>query len=301
MDTSKISIWAKQIRAPFLLLSVVLCLIGGAVALHDGVFDGLHLLLCVVGVTLAHVAVNLFNELSDSRTGVDDHTVPTPFSGGSKTLQRGLLTPRAVTRAAWATLLGAGLIGLYLTWASGWVVAALMLAGGVTSVLYTSHLARWAVGELAAGTTLGSFVVLGTYYAQVGHLTPTILLLSIPAGVLTALLLLLNEFPDVEADRAGARRHLVILLGFRQAAGLYTGLLGAMYLFIGAGVLLRWFPPILLITFLTLPFAVKASVTALRHGSEPQRMVPALGANVALVLGTDLLIATAYLIQYGVR
>jgi len=95
-----IKAWAAQIRAPFLLLSVVLVLIGGAAAHAEASLDGLRFALCLVGVILAHVAVNLFNEHSDNETGIDHETPRTPFSGGSGTLQQGHTTPRAVLAVA---------------------------------------------------------------------------------------------------------------------------------------------------------------------------------------------------------
>ena len=60
---SMMQVWAAQIRAPFLLLSVVLALVGGGAAALDGVFDGLALALCMLGVSLAHAAVNLLNRV----------------------------------------------------------------------------------------------------------------------------------------------------------------------------------------------------------------------------------------------
>jgi 1,4-dihydroxy-2-naphthoate octaprenyltransferase len=295
-ETASLKTWAAQVRAPFLVLSVLLCAIGGAVAWSDGVLHGLNLALCMVGVTLAHVAVNLLNELSDAVTGVDDRTEPTPFSGGSKVQQRGLLPRRSVSLAAWGSLAAAGVIGAYLTAVSGVVLAAFVVAGGLASVLYTRYLARVMLGELVAGATLGTCVVLGTYYTQAGALPGHVILLALPPGVLTALLLLLNEFPDRDADLAGGRRHLVIVLGYRGAAMVYSASLVATYAFLAAGVALRWFPTAMLIALLTVPLAVKASVTALRHGDQREPMIPAMGANVMLVLGTDLLMAVAYLI-----
>ncbi len=295
--TSKLKIWAGQIRAPFLFLSVFLVLIGAAAARADGHFRGLHLALCVLGVTLAHVAVNLFNEISDHKTGIDDHTDPTPFSGGSKTLQRGLLRPRQVAAAAWIALFAALAAGIYLAWATGWLLIVFAVAGGLAALFYTSHLSRWMIGEAAAGLTLGSLVVLGTYYAQAGNLTPQVILLSIPPGILTALLLLLNEFPDAEADRLGGRRHLVIALGYRRAAILYGFGILAVYGVLGIGVALGWFPKSLLLAFLTLPLGIKAAAHAIHGGHDRDAILPALSANVAMVLGTDLLIAVAYVLH----
>lgn len=292
-----IRIWALQVRAPFLILSVVLVLVGGGIAARDGVFDGLRFALAMIGVALAHVAVNMLNELSDHRTGIDHQTRRTPFSGGSGTLQAGLLTPYAVLKASLGVLATALAIGVFLTCVSGWPLLLFILAGGLATVFYTNFLARYMVGELAAGVCLGTFVVLGTYYAQAETLTAEVAWIAVPPGILTALLLLLNEFPDARADSMGGRRHLVIVLGWRRAAWIYTLALGAAYLVLGIGVLAGLFPLAVLLGLLTLPLGIKAAFTALRHGSKFERMVPALGANVGVVILTDLLIAIAYFIQ----
>lgn len=290
------AIWMMQIRAPFLLLAVMLVLIGGAVAFQDDVFDGLRFALAMVGTILAHASVNLFNEYSDYKTKIDEDTIKTPFSGGTGNLQAGLTKPKAVLGAALGTGAVALAIGVYLSWLAGWWLMAFIAAGALATVFYTSHLARVTLGELAAGTCLGTFVVLGTYFAMAGTVNWEVVWLSVPPGILTALLLLLNEFPDVEADRKGGRRHLVIVLGYKGAAVVYVVALAAVYLILVAGVILRWFPPTVLIALLTVPLAIKASIGALRHGQNMEKLVPAMGANVGLVLGTDLLIAVAYFI-----
>jgi len=287
----RLKVWAEQIRAPFLALSVLLVLVGTAAAFFDGVVHWPHAALCMLGTILAHAAVNLFNELSDHRTGIDAQTRRTPFSGGSGSLQAGRTAPGAVLAAAVGTLLGALAIGLYLAWVSGWELLIFVACGGVAAVFYTSHLARWAVGELAAGLCLGSFVVLGTYWVLTGGLTLPVIVLSIPPGLLTAQLLFLNEFPDAEADKAGGRRHWVILFGKRRAAVLYTSLMVATYGVIVGGAISGLLPLWTLLGLLTLPLAAKASITALRHHDDFEKMLPALGANVQTVLATDLLLA----------
>jgi 1,4-dihydroxy-2-naphthoate octaprenyltransferase len=291
-----IKVWAGQIRAPFLALSVVLVLIGGAVAVGDGVFNGLRFALALVGVILAHVAVNLVNELHDYATGIDRHTRRTAYSGGSGTLQRGDLKPRSVLYVTLAILAVAFLIGIVLTVLAGWQLLIFILLGGFATVFYTSHLVRWTIGELTAGVCLGTFVVLGTYFCQAETLTAEVVWLSVPPGILTALLLLLNEFPDLEADREGGRRHLVIVLGRESAAVVYTATLIVMYSILVVGVIAKLFPLPVLMALATMPLAAKASLTALRHHNEFEKMAGALGANVGVVLGTDLLIAVAYFI-----
>ena len=291
-----IKIWAEQVRAPFLILSILLVFLGGATAFKAGVFSGLKFALCMIGVTLAHMAVNLFNEYSDHKTGIDHHTQRTPFSGGSGNLQKGLTTPGAVRSAAVGTSLAALAIGIYLTLASNWILMLFILSGGLATVFYTSHLSRWMLGELASGICLGTFVVLGTYYAQATTLSASVVWVSIPPGILTALLLLLNELPDVEADLQGGRRHLVIILGRKKAARLYTIALIFTYLLIISGVITGYLPNTTLLALLTLPLAVKAVSGALRNYENLEALVPAMGANVGVVLGMNLLMAIGFFI-----
>jgi 1,4-dihydroxy-2-naphthoate octaprenyltransferase len=290
----QLGVWFQQVRAPFLLLAVALALIAIATAHGRGFRHAGRSLLLVLGVVLAHASVNLFNELSDLRTGIDAHTRRTPFSGGSGMLQAGRTTPRQVAAAAYGSLLAAGAIGLYFALAGGWPILGLMAAGAVAIRFYTSHLSRWLVGELASGLTLGCFVVIGGHYALTGSMSGGILYISLPPGILTAMLLFLNEFPDADADRRGGRRHLVILFGRKASATVYAGAVLLVFVLIAAGPFLLDIPPTVLIALATLPLGAAAAVLALRHFDDPARLVRAQGLNVALVILTDLLLAAAY-------
>jgi 1,4-dihydroxy-2-naphthoate octaprenyltransferase len=289
-----LGVWLRQVRAPFLVLAAALTLLGIATAHWHGFGHAGHSLLLVIGVVLAHVSVNLFNELSDHGTGIDENTVRTPFSGGSGMLQAGMTTPRQVRWAAYGSLLAAGSIGLYFCLASGWPLLVLMACGGLAIRFYTSHLARWHVGELASGLTLGSFVVIGSHYALTGFMTIDILFISLPPGLLTALLLFLNEIPDAEADRRGGRHHLVILFGRKKSAFIYAGGVLLVFVLVAAGPFMLNIPHAVLIALLALPLGAASSFLTLKHYDDPPRLVPAQGLNVALVIVTDLLLALAY-------
>lgn len=288
--------WLQQVRAPFLLLAVALSLLGVATARWHGTVHAGQALLLGLGVVLAHTSVNLFNELSDHRTGIDRHTVRTPFSGGSGMLQAGRTTPRQVAAAAYGTLLASGGIGVYFFLASGWPILVLMAFGGLAIRFYTSHLARWGIGELASGLTLGSLVVVGCHYALTSFMTFDVLYVSIAPGILTALLLFLNEFPDAEADRRGGRRHLVILLGTRRSGVLYAAAVLLVFALIALGPFILNIPWATLIALAAAPLGAAAASGALRHHDQPPRLVKAQGLNVTLVIATDLLLALGYLL-----
>jgi 1,4-dihydroxy-2-naphthoate polyprenyltransferase len=293
----QVKLWLGEIRANFLLLPVALVSLGTAAAYHDARFDVVLFILTLAGVILAHISVNLFNEYSDWKTGIDAHTIRTPFSGGSGNLPQELLNPFHVHRAAWLALGTAFFIGVFLAYRAGWPVLVIAGIGGFATVFYTEKLSRWTIGEAVSGLTLGSLVVIGSYYVQTGRITPPLVWLSVPPGLLTSLVLFLNEFPDVEADRAGGRRHLVIVLGSKAASYLYASCMALTYLLIGIGILLKLLPFPLFISFLTIPIAWKAVQHAICFHDNVQKLVPALGMNVATVLLTDFLLAVGYLIS----
>lgn len=291
---NRVKVWFLQIRGPFLVLSVVLVLIGVAGAHKEGIHHWGHAFLLLVGVMLTHVAVNLFNEISDYRTRIDEHTTATPFSGGSKMMQTGQTSVQAVTVAAYAAMAAAAGIGLYFVYVSGWPILVFMAIGAVAIRFYTSHLARWLVGEFFCGLTLGTFVVLGVFYALAGRLTTEIVLISIPPGILTMLLLFLNEFPDAVADEKGGRHHLIIHFGKRKSALVYAVLLTVMYIVILLIPFASGAPYTVLVALLTIPLAFKASSITLKHYDDTPRLIPAMGLNVGIVILTDLLLAIGY-------
>jgi len=302
-------LWLAQVRANFLLLAALLVAIGLAVSYKyqqpEVSFNWLNAVMILVGVVSAHISVNLFNEYSDFKTKIDFNTKRTPFSGGSGILTQGLISPAKVLRVAVATLILSLAIGIYFTIISHWSILVISLLGAFTIVYYTKFLTRFLLGEFFAGLTLGSLVVIGTYLAMNvtpgtglnGLLPGGVALISIPPGILTSLLLFLNEFPDAEADKKGGRKHLVIKFGYKASAFIYTG---GMVVTFGTIVLLpilgyaSWW---LYIALLPLPLALKASISAFKFNGDLNIIIPALMSNVITVLTTDLLIAVSIVLD----
>lgn len=293
----KIRIWIKEIRPEFLLLSPVLVLLGTAVAWHNGYFDWIKFILTTAGLVLAHISVNVLNDYFDYKSGIDAETTPTAFSGGSGILPQGLLQPKSVYRFGLITLAAAFLIGIYLTLISGWQLLVLILIGGLLIYFYTSFLTKWLIGEFWAGMGLGALPVIGTYFVQTGHYSLEILIVSLIPGFLTANLLFLNEFPDVEADKKGGRYHLVIALGRKRAGWLYAGIMFLTFFCIIGGVVLKIMPLTTLIALITIVFALKSILITLKHYDNIAQLIPALKFNVITVLGTDVLLAFGYFLN----
>lgn len=302
---NKMVIWLNQVRANFLVLAALLVLIGIALSFkylpNDQTIRWFDITLVMIGSVLAHASVNLFNEYSDHLTGIDKNTKRTPFSGGSGMIHSGFTNPAAVLSAAITTLLIAGAIGIYFVITSHWSVFLIILIGAFSIVAYTPLLTKLMLGELFSGLTLGTLVVLGTFIAltakpgqSLASLLPfEVIMVSIPPGILTSLLLLLNEFPDAEADLKGGRKHLVIKLGAQKAAYVYAAGVVTTFVIILflplTGTSSFW----LYLGLLPLPIVIKATITALRYNSNIEKLIPALGANIVTVLLTDALLAVS--------
>jgi len=288
--------WLLLPRFHFIPLTVILVSLGTAIAAYEGFFDLGYFALAMIGSILVHITVNVINDYYDYVDGIDLSTPRTPFSGGSGVLTRDLLKPRQAFWVATVSLLMAMVIGIYCVFERGWLLFPLLLVAGFSAYFYNVCLSKWWVGELFAGLNFGPIMVLGSYYVQTGRYSWEAFFASLAPGVLTANLLFLNEFPDREADERGGRRHLVIALGREGARFLYVALIIVAYLLIVIGVVTGMMPWMTLIGLGTVMFGWKAAKGALKDYNDVNRLVPALGANVMTILGTQALLAVGYVI-----
>jgi 1,4-dihydroxy-2-naphthoate octaprenyltransferase len=291
-DMNALAPWLGVARAPFLLLPVTLVAAGAAAAAYQGAFAWRPTLLALVGLVLLHAAVNALNEASDMTSGIDLRTTRTPFSGGSGTLPAGRLSVRATSVFAYACAAIGGLIGGWFALRLGPLFALLMAVGAAAVLFYSEVFARVGVGELAAGLGLGALPVWGAAWVQGPPPGPAALWAGVPAFFMTFDLLLLNEFPDEEADRAGGRKNLVLMLGRKGAALVYAGAAALTPLVIVAAVALRVFPLLALAAVAPSLLLVKPLAWALGDTREPVP-VPAMAANVAWNLATGGVLALA--------
>jgi 1,4-dihydroxy-2-naphthoate octaprenyltransferase len=279
-------------RAPFLLLPVTLVASGAMAAYYAGNFSWLRTLLALTGLIALHACVNAFNEASDMETGIDLHTQRTPFSGGSGTLPSGRLRTRAAYVFAVVLALGGMGIGIYFLWRTGPILLPVLIPGALCVLAYAKILSRAGVGEIAAGLGLGLLPVMGTAMVQGGGLPASAVAAAVPAFFMTFNLLLLNEFPDEWADRAGGRRHLVILLGRRGAALAYSAAALMTPLSIVAAVSARALPAPALFALVPSLCVLMPLRWAFRSWAKPVP-VGAMAANVAWNLLTNTALAAA--------
>jgi 1,4-dihydroxy-2-naphthoate octaprenyltransferase len=291
----KLKLWFFETRPQFLILSVVLAFLGISIAWYDGYFHLGYALLAGFGLLLTHISVNTLNDYFDFRSGVDLATKPTPFSGGSGILPAGLLTPKQVFWFGMSSLLLAVVIGIFFILTAGWMLLPLLLLAAIYVLLYTPVILKMPWPEWAAGVGLGTLPILGLYFVQTTHYTWHAVVAAVPSGILVHNLLLLNEFPDVEADSQAGRKTLPIVMGGARASFIYSACTIAVYLWIIGWVLARVMPVFCLISLLTLPFALKA-IKGSRNHQDMAQLVPAMGSNVLVVLVTQFLLGVGYIL-----
>lgn len=303
MSEQSVRYWVEEMRVPFLTASVVPVILGSVLGwYHTGVLYWGYFLLALLGGVCLHIGTNVCNDYFDHKNRSDEVNVEfvRPFSGGSRMIQRGLMTPKAVLIEG-LVFFGLGiLIGLYLAWTRGAVVLVLGLIGVFSGYFYTAppfDLARRGIGEVTVGSNFGTLMVVGAYYVQTRSLSWEAAVISVPIALLIALVLWINEFPDYAADKAVGKKTLVVRLGRRRAAQGYIVALMIVYLWIVGAVLLSIAPLWALIALLTLPVAVKAMRAARRYYEDIPNLVPANAGTILIHLLVGVLLSVSYVLD----
>lgn len=300
---SKLNLWLIETRPQFLTLSIVLAFLGTTIAWYDGDIVIWHAILAGFGLILTHACVNILNDYFDYRSGIDLAVKRTPFSGGSGLLPANKLTPRQVLWLGIVCFVLAVPIGIYFICISGWELLPLLLFAAFFIILYSPLILKHPWPEWAAGIGLGALPILGMYFIQAGGYTFHAWIGCVPSAFLVHNLLLLNEFPDVEADKIGNRMTMPIAIGKKRAAVIYSLVSITVYIWILAWVTAGFFgwtstwvmPPWALLALLTLPFAIKGIIGAL-HSDNPAVFMPGMMANVITVLATQFLLGIGYIL-----
>lgn len=287
-------------RPAFLSVTLVGCLLGLASAYHD-LHGGrpITALLTLLLALITHAAVNVLNDYFDHRNGSDAANIERvfPFTGGSRFIQNGVMSPEAVLR--FGLMLFAAVIpgGLLLVWASGpgllWIGVLGMAVGWAYSAPPLA-LASRGLGELAVASGW-LLVVLGADYVQRGSFAALPALAGVSYALLVANLLYLNQFPDAKADAQAQKRTLVVRLGAARARWGYLMIALLAHAWLVGAVLLGALPPAAAWGLLSLPPTLIAARALIRHAQSPARLGVAIQLTIlaALVHGVALTAAMA--------
>ena len=289
---------SNSMRLPFLALTPA-CVFLGAGSVIPGQSDiDIHLLLlALLGALLAHISVNTLNEYADFKSGLDLKTTRTPFSGGSGALPKHPELAAHVLVVGIACLIGTSLIGIFFAWKHGAGIVPLGVAGLVLVVGYTQWITRRPfLCLIAPGLGFGFLMVAGTHFALTGEYLAFTWLVGVVPFLLINNLLLLNQYPDLHADREAGRNNLLIAYGTRTGAAIYGAFvilaIAAVILFVASGLL----PALSLVVLLPMPLALLAFRGALRHAEDIGDHPHYLGANAAVAVLTPALLGASIML-----
>jgi len=300
MSTLKpIKDFLRQSRIMFLTCTLVPVSLGGALAFYDThALSWPLFLLTLLGVSAAHLGVNLSNDYFDFRLGADGvGTDQRPYSGGGGAIIRDKVAPGTVKLWFWscfAVALAVGVVILLWIEKGRALVLAIMLLGFLGGYGYTApplRLAYRGLGELDIFVFLGPAPVLGTYVVQAGALSWNALLCSLPAAGLITALLWINQYTDFATDREAGKRNLVVRLGRKRARWGFFAIAVFVYLAVVAPVALGWMRPTFLLALLTIPLAARAIGRALRYFNDEDKIRGAQADYLMVHLWTGLLCA----------
>ncbi len=295
----RLKLWIRAMRAPFFQAVIIPAVLGTAVAWYEtGTFLGGYFVLVLLGVVFLNAGTNLANDYFDHRSGADAaNKAPTPFSGGSRVIQEGLIAPGRICAASLLFFVLAVLVGLGLIYLRGWPILAFGSVGLLSGYFYTSppiRLGYRGFGELLAGVNAGPLVVCGAYYVQAGTISPGALVASMPVGLLIAAVLYINELPDHDADKAAGKKTIIVIMGKEKAARGFYLLMPSAYVVIALAIAVGIVPWQGLLIMLTVPVAWKTLKIASANYPNTSNLTPAMARTIFIHFAFGALLSAGY-------
>lgn len=278
------------LRLPFLVVTAGAVFVGTAFAWWEtNQFSLLHFMLTFVGACFLHISCNVANDYFDFKSGADalNKNALVPFSGGSRMVLDGFVKPKeALGISVIFAILGSA-IGIYLNSVTkGNAVLFIGLAAVFFVFNYNGfpiRLVNKGLGEIAIFLAWGPLMVFGAYFVQAERFSfPWPLVAAVPSGILTTLVLLINEFADKEADFAAGRKTWVILFGFKKSLWGYLFLALSCFLVILFGVLFGSWPIWSLLAFLVLPLPLIAFKAGMENLEDWPNFLPAVKTTILM-------------------
>ena len=243
-EHSKFIVFLGALRPKFLVASAAPVLVGSALGYAvAGAFQPHLFILALLAIMALHAGANMANDYFDHTSRNDwVNQNPTPFSGGSRYIQKGILSPRAVLLTALIALAVGSAIGLVIVLITRSVfILILGLIGLLGGYFYTApsvRLGYHCIGEPVIALLFGLLPVYGSYYLQTEIIDTVVLLPAVIVGILIFLVILVNEFPDLSADAAVNKKTLVVRFGVPAAVWIYRIVLITSFIIAAAAMLI---------------------------------------------------------------
>jgi 1,4-dihydroxy-2-naphthoate octaprenyltransferase len=246
----------------------------------------------LVLAVLMHAAANVLNDYHDALNGTDDANTQGlfPFTGGARLIQNGYVTVQDTHDLAKALIIVLIPCGLLLSLKAGGGLLVLGFAGLLLGWGYSAPplaLMKRGLGELTVALTWG-LVVIGADYVQRGQFFVIPFAVAVSFALLVGNILVINGFPDAQADAQVGKRTLVVRLGARRAAWAYLAFALLAYAWLAAGVWLFIHPEPALWGLASMPLSLWAFVLLYKYANQPGRLTPAIVLTIAAAVAHGL-------------
>ena len=276
-------------RPMFFTTSLLPVLLGTVIGYRlSGQLDMLALILALLAVAFVNGGIDVLNDVFDDLGGTDRVNIShiSPFTGGSRVIQEKILSNSQMRRFGYFLLTLSVILGTGLALHKGYVVVLYGLIGIFLGVAYSAppfKLASRGFGESAVAIGMGVLPVTGAAWLQLGQFSWEALLLSIPASLWVANILLINEVPDVDADGATGKRTLVVRIGHQLTAGVYLllNVLACVAIYIASSLGYVPLAATVLPLFLLLP-AIYTGNTIYNWSDKPESIVIGIKSTIAI-------------------
>lgn len=293
----QINILLQTIRVPFLALTPVCIFLGfsTASAIHPSI-DLVTVIVIFVGAITAHISVNTLNEYDDFKSGLDLITKKTAFSGGSGTLPDNPEMAKSVLVLGLVSLTVTITIGVILVLEHGMKIMPIGLVGVVLIIAYTKWINRSPfLCLIAPGLGFGMLMVVGANIVLTGEHSKFAWLISLVPFLLVNNLLLLNQYPDIEADSTIGRNTFPISFGIKNSNIVYAIFMLTAYSLIIYLIYSESIPSLSVIALIPMLFSIFSLLGAIKFGARIGAHPQYLATNVAAALLTPILLGIAIL------
>ncbi|WP_433511217.1 1,4-dihydroxy-2-naphthoate polyprenyltransferase [Nonomuraea sp. CA-143628] len=277
--------WIAGARPRTLPNAIVPVMVGTGVAIGEDGFVWWRAIVALLVALSLQIGVNYANDYSDGIRGTDDQRVGPMRLVGSR-----VATPPQVLAAALGCFGVAAVLGLILVLATrAWWVLLVGAAAIAAAWFYTGGKSPYgyrALGEVAVFTFFGIVPVVGTAYVQAEHLSWAALVASIPVGLLSCSMLVVNNLRDVATDGESGKRTLAVVLGAARTRTLYATCLIVPFVIALAMILVA---PLAAAAVLAAPLAI-APVKTVLNGAVGPALIGVLQQTGKLQLAYGLLL-----------
>lgn len=282
--------WFLAMRPWSFSMSAISVTVGAVLAATHGAFSWPFYVMTAVAMIAVHGGVNLMNDFFDYQSGVDIQDAATT-QYRPHPLAEGKIYPLPVL---WVSIFLFSLgvtLGVLLAYLRGWEILWIGMIGIAAGVLYTAPPLSYkylAWGELSVFLMWGPLSVEAAYFIQTGTFSWAAFWVSLPFGMLVALVLFANNLRDVRTDQKARVNNLAILLGPHRGPMVYAAMVLAA---VTAVVVMAVIGPLgrySLIVVLSLPIAFKLLKVMIR---EVPKDADARTAQLNTAFGTLLVIS----------